>query len=350
MLLRISKIFFILSLLLLSGIPSVVASAVAGQVNVFIYHRFGEQKYPSTNISPEVFTSHLEHLKQSESEVRSLHEIVSLLKNNQQLPAKVAVLTVDDAFTTFLSNGMPIIRQYGFPVTLFVNTDSVGTRGYLNWDELRALVKEGVVIGNHSATHDYLIEKKIDETADMWRDRVKSDILRAQSAFKKELDLTPTMFAYPYGEFSPELVAIVQELGFDAAISQQSGVIDETTDLFTIPRFPMGGGYATLKQFRSKLSMSRLNVDFLEPVNPVLKDNPPTIRVRIDTDRFDVRRLQGFVQGNNSLEIEKIAGSEADFIIRAEKPLTGRRNKYTLTAPLKKGGWGWFSQPWFNIR
>lgn len=350
MLLRLYRVLFFFGLFFLSGMPSVVATAVAGQINVFIYHRFGEPKYPSTNISTEVFTSHLEHLKQSQSEVRSLHEIVSLVKKGQQLPAKAAVLTVDDAFTTFLSNGMPIIRQYGFPVTLFVNTGSVGTRGYLNWEELRALVKEGVVIGNHSATHDYLIEKKNGETTDMWRERVKADILRAQSDFKKKLGLTPTMFAYPYGEFSPELVAIVLELGFDAAISQQSGVVDETTDLFALPRFPMGGGYATLKQFRSKLSMSRLNVDFLEPVNPVLKNNPPAIKIRIDTDRFDVRRLQGFVQGNNSLEIEKIAGSEADFLIRAEKPLTGRRNKYTLTAPLKKGGWGWFSQPWFILK
>ncbi len=350
MLVRFSAILIFFSLLLLSGVASFAATAAVGQVNIFIYHRFGEHKYPSTNISLEAFTSHLEHLKQTKTEVHSLSEIVRQLKHGQLLPTKAAVLTVDDAFTTFLSNGMPILRKYGFPVTLFVNTDSVGTRGYLDWDELRALVKEGVVIGNHSATHDYLIEQTADESTAMWRERVKSDIMRAQSAFKKELGLLPTLFAYPYGEFSPELVALVQELGFEAAISQQSGVVDDTSGLFTIPRFPMGGGYATLKQFRSKLSMSRLAVEFIETVNPVLGNNPPALKVRIDTDRFDVRRLQGFVQGNNSLNIEKIAGSEADFLIQAEKPLTGRRNKYTLTVPLKKGGWGWFSQPWFNVR
>ena len=305
---RISKLVFVLSLFVLSGMSGLVSTVVAGQVNVFIYHRFGEAKYPSTNISLEVFASHLEHLKQSDTEVYSLTEIVSRLKNNQQLPDKAAVLTVDDAFTTFLSNGMPLLRQYGYPITLFVNTDSVGSRGYLDWDELRGLVKEGVVIGNHTSTHDYLIERHPGENSDAWRKRVESDIMRAQAAFKKELGLTPTLFAYPYGEFSPELVAIAQELGFDAAISQQSGVIDETSDLFTIPRFPMGGGYATLKQFRSKLSMSRLNVDFIEQVNPVLSVNPPAITVRIDNKRFDIRQLQGFVQGNNSLKIEKIAG------------------------------------------
>lgn len=340
----------LLGCLLSSGLICFVSDAQAGQVNVFIYHRFGEPQYPSTNIALDLFSSHLEHLKQSNTPVYSLQEIVSRLKTGQALPNKAAVLTVDDAFTTFLSNGMPVIRKYGFPVTLFVNTDSVGSRGYLSWDELRALVQEGVVIGNHSATHDYLIESVQGESATDWRKRVKSDILRAQAAFSKELGLSPSLFAYPYGEFSPDLVTVTKELGFEAAISQQSGVVDEGSDLFTIPRFPMGGGYATLKQFQSKLSMSRLNLEIIEPVNPVLSDNPPVIKVRIDTDRFDVRRLQGFVQGDNSLKIEKIDGSHADFIVQAEKPLTGRRNKYTLTAPLKNGGWGWFSQPWFILK
>jgi peptidoglycan/xylan/chitin deacetylase (PgdA/CDA1 family) len=344
------KVSLFFCLLVFSGLTGAVTTAVAGQVNLFIYHRFGETRYPSTNISVDLFESHLKHLKQSGIVVTSLSDVVSRIKTGQKLPAKAAVLTVDDGFNSFLSDGMPLLRQYGFPVTLFVNTDSVGSRGYLSWIELRALVKEGVVIGNHSATHDYLIEQNPDETIEDWRERVKADITRAQAAFLKELNLIPTLFAYPYGEFSGELIDIVQKLGFEAAIAQQSGVVDDTSDLFAIPRFPMGGGYATLEQFRSKLSMSRLDAEMLEPVNTVPVNNPPQIKVRLDGVRFDLRRLQGFVQGDNSLEIEKVAGSDTDFLIQAQKPLTGRRNKYTLTAPLKAGGWGWFSQPWFLIR
>jgi peptidoglycan/xylan/chitin deacetylase (PgdA/CDA1 family) len=334
-------------MLCLTGAVSV---AVSGEVNLFIYHRFGEEKYPSTNIAVDQFESHLEHLKQSETEVVSLSEVVSRLKSGQKLPVKAAVLTVDDAFDSFLSHGMPLIHRYNFPVTLFVNTDSVGTHGYLNWDQLRSLVKGGVVVGNHSATHDYLIEREAGESTDAWRKRVEKDILRAQSAFQRELGLKPNLFAYPYGEFSNELIEIVQSLGFDAAIAQQSGVVDESTDLFTVPRFPMGGPYATLKQFRSKLSMNKLDAEVIGAVDTIPDSNPPAITVRLDTQRFDVSRLQGFVQGNNKLKIEKVSGSQSDFLLQAEAPLTGRRNKYTLTVPLKSGGWGWFSYPWFLIQ
>lgn len=343
---RVSLKFLLLLLLITVGPFDFISQALAGQANVFIYHRFDEPRYPSTNISADLFESHLKYLQHSKTAVSSLLDVVAALRGGQPLPEKSAVLTVDDAFSSFLANGMPLIRRYKVPVTLFVNTDSVGTRGYLSWQELRLLVEEGVVIGNHTATHDYLVERKPGESELDWRTRVKADILRAQAAFKKELGLTPTLFAYPYGEFSSELVELVRDLGFDAAIAQQSGVVDEGSALYTLPRFPMGGGYASLKQFKSKLSMHRLDAQLLIPVDSVADVNPPTMQVRLDPKRFDIRRIQGFVQGDNTLSIEKIAGSEADFLVRAEKRLTGRRNKYTLTVPLRAGGWGWFSQPW----
>jgi len=343
------KTIFLLTPLFLLGLISTVAPASAGEVNIFIYHRFGDERYPSTNISSDQFESHLKYLQQSKTEVYSLSEIVSRLRSGQKLPDKAAVLTVDDGFSSFLTQGMPLLRQYGFPVTLFVNTDNVGNSGYLSWDDLRMLVKQGVVIGNHSATHDYLIERRGGETKAAWSDRIKADILQAENAFIKELGQKPTLFAYPYGEFSQELAAIVKNLGFAAAIAQQSGVVDETTDLFAVPRFPMGGGYATLEQFRSKLSMHRLNAQIIGEADTILVNDPPAIQVRLDVDRLDLRRLQGFVQGENRLKIEQIKGSTTDFLLQAEKPLTGRRNKYTLTVPLKTGGWGWFSHPWFRI-
>ncbi len=349
MLCFIDKTILLLISLCLLGLASTVVPASAGEVNIFIYHRFGEERYPSTNISADQFESHLKYLQQSKTEVYSLSEIVSRLRSGQKLPDKAAVLTVDDGFSSFLSHGMPLLRQYGFPVTLFVNTDSVGSSGYMTWDDLRALVKQGVVIGNHSATHDYLIERRGGETTAAWSDRIKADILQAESDFLKELGQKPTLFAYPYGEFSQELVAIVKNLGFAAAIAQQSGVVDETTDLFAVPRFPMGGVYATLEQFRSKLSMHRLNAEIIGEGDTIPANDPPALRVRLDVDRIDLERLQGFVQGENRLKIEQVKGSPTDFLIQAEKPLTGRRNKYTLTVPLKTGGWGWFSHPWFRI-
>jgi len=348
---RILLVPVLFILILLLSLLANPAAVDAEEANVFIYHRFGESRYPSTNIDPDLFASHLEHLKKSGQTVVSLSAIVDSLHTAEGLPGQVVAITVDDAFDSFLENAMPLIRKYRIPVTLFVNTDGVGSPGYLDWDQLRKLSAEGVEIGNHTATHDYLLEREDGEDRAGWEERVRADILRAQEVFARELGSRPRIFAYPYGEYSPRLAKLVRSLGFSAAVAQQSGVISSESDLFALPRFPMGGPFASLQSFRSKASMHALNVAVLSPPSPVLLDvDPPTLKVRIAPDEYDLGQLQGFVQGDNRLLIEIVNHQEGVVAIRAEKPLAGRRNKYTLTAPLKKGGgWAWFSQPWFRL-
>jgi peptidoglycan/xylan/chitin deacetylase (PgdA/CDA1 family) len=344
-----SKSFFLLFLVSLLLIP-VVDTAAAGQVNTFIYHRFDESRYPSTNIAADIFVQQLEYLKEHNYQVVSLGEVVRRLKNGEALPEKGAALCIDDAFRSFAEVAMPLFRQYGYPVTLFVNTDAVGTRGYLNWAEIKALYEEGVEIGNHTATHDYLVELKKGESFADWRERIKADIGKAQEQFKKHLGFDPPLFVYPYGEYSPEIIEIVKEFGFAAAFAQQSGVIHSRHDLYTLPRFPMGGPYATLKGFISKLQMRPLVVLEEEPVSPVVTDNPPELLVRISSEQVDMGRVNCFVQGDNSCQIKAVAGRDGWYRVIAEDPVGSRRNKYTLTVPGKKGGWYWYSHLWLNAK
>ena len=107
------------------------ASASAGQANVFIYHRFGDSRYPSTNIAVSTFASQLRLLKDQHYTVLPLGEIVRRLRRGEPLPERCAALTVDDAFETFWTGAMPLLRKYGYPVTLFVATDTIGGSSYM---------------------------------------------------------------------------------------------------------------------------------------------------------------------------------------------------------------------------
>lgn len=323
-------------------------SALAG-ANVFLYHRFDEPKYASTSIASDVFAEQLAYLQEHQFRVLSLAEIVRRLRTGEALPEKCAAISVDDSFLSFQEKAMPLLRLYQYPVTLFVNSDSVGTRDYLSWKQLRSLMLEGVEIGNHSATHDYLIELREGEALEQWRVRVREDIEKAQQLFEKHLQVSPTLFAYPYGEFSEPLMELVRELGFEAAFAQQSGVIHAGSELMTLPRFPMGGPYATLKGFVEKVRMEPLLVTREEPVEPVVATNPPTLQVQIDAGNADLNRINCFVQGDNSCRVIANKDKPGSFRVEADKPLTGRRNKYTLTAPsLDGGGWHWYSHLWIR--
>lgn len=325
------------------------ATGFCGQVNAFIYHRFDEERYPSTNIASDVFRQQLDYLKEHQVEVISLPEIAERLAGAQPLPKHAAALCVDDAYRSFYDVAMPILRSYGYPVTLFVNTDAVGTSGYMTWDELKNLVAEGVVIGNHTASHAYLVEARPGETYAEWRARIRTDILKAQDAFKEHLRISPKLFAYTYGEYSAEVVDIVKELGFSAAFAQQSGVIHDQHDAFILPRFPMGGPFATLKGFVNKLNMHPLVIMDQEPFDPVVVDSPPTLYVQLGDDSIDPQRFNCFVQGDNHCVVERAKEKGAGWYqITADEPLSGRRNKYTLTVQQKDNTWLWFSHPWIN--
>jgi len=339
------------SICLILLLPMLSQVYAAGQVNTFIFHRFDETRYPSTNISTEIFTQQLEYVKAKGVEIIPLVEVVNRLSSGKDLPEHAVSFCVDDAFRSLSDKGMSIFRKYGIPLTIFVNTAAVGTHGYLSWEELRELAAEGVEIGNHTDTHAYLVELKPNETAAQWQQRIRMDILRAQELFEKNLGKKPTLFAYPYGEYSPAVVEIVKDLGFKGAFAQQSGVIYSPHNLFNLPRFPMGGPYATMAGFKSKLAMQPLPVLEVEPFDAVIRSNPPVLQLRIAGKKINPKRINCFAQGENRcwVEADRDKG-DGWYRVFAEKPLTGRRNKYTLTLQSSNGGWLWYSHPWINAK
>jgi peptidoglycan/xylan/chitin deacetylase (PgdA/CDA1 family) len=340
------RLLFLFLLLLLDPPPVFCG----GNATVFNYHRFGDARFPSTNISLDSFEHQLEWLRQQKRPVLTLGEIARRLQTGEDLPEGCVALTVDDAYRSFAENGLPLLRRFGYPVTLFVNTGAVGSPDYLGWEELRVLAKSGVEIGNHSASHGYLLDRRPEETKADWLRRVREDILEAQRELTIRLGRAPRLFAYPYGEYSPELENLVRDLGFLAAAGQQSGVVWPGSAPYALPRFPMGGPYGTLEEFQSKAQLRALPVQVLQLRSPVLGtgDGAPALVVDIAGEGIVLDRMACFVQGENVCHAVADPHHLGRFTVQAEQPLSGRRNKYTLTAPGVGGGWYWFSQPWFR--
>ena len=65
---------------------------------VFLYHRFGENKYPSTNTKMSQFKKHIDELTNNNYNVISINEIVDAFVNKKDLPEKTVGITIDDAF------------------------------------------------------------------------------------------------------------------------------------------------------------------------------------------------------------------------------------------------------------
>ena len=83
-----------------------------------MYHRFEENKYPSTNIKIDIFQKHLNIIK--ENNFSFLNPNNFELEFSKVTKEKKILLTIDDAFSSFYLNAWPILKKDRIPFILFV--------------------------------------------------------------------------------------------------------------------------------------------------------------------------------------------------------------------------------------
>ena len=160
-----------------------------------MYHRFEENKYPSTNIRIDVFKKHLNIIESNK--LSFLNPRNFDYEFNRVSEKKKILLTIDDAFSSFYLNAWPILKNNKIPFILFVSTETVGKKGYMSWNEIIKISKEDfVTIGNHSHSHEYLTKYKFNN--------FKKDIDESIRIFREKLNYNPIFFSYPFGEYSLE--------------------------------------------------------------------------------------------------------------------------------------------------
>ena len=240
-------------------------------VAVFVYHRFGENDYPSTNIRINQFKKHLDELTKNNYNVVSTEEIINALTNNKDLPEKTVALTIDDAFFSIYKKAWPLLKEKKLPFTIFVSTGPLksNSKNYMNWEQIKEMVNHGVTIGHHTKNHLHLVTKE--------KEKIISEIEEANNDFLKNLGYVPGIFAYPYGEYSSEIKQITKSY-FTAAFGQQSGGIYNGIDIFELPRYSLNEQYGDLKRFKFAANSYGLKIKNILPENKVITDaNPPLL-------------------------------------------------------------------------
>ncbi|MEA3478823.1 MAG: polysaccharide deacetylase family protein [Bacteroidota bacterium] len=312
----------------------------------FVYHRFDDNRYASTNISASVFRSHMNYLKDQKYKILTLSEAVHWLKTGGNSSDRVVILTIDDGYKSFYTYGFPILLEFGFKATVFINTNHVGDKDYMSWEQLRKINKAGMEIGCHSHAHGHFLDFSGQEMLNAFA----RDLSMFKRELKEKLGIQSKVYSYPFGEFNEQLELLIKNAGFSAACAQNSGVIDQSSDLWSLPRYPMGGPYASLIGFIEKVNMHPLPVKWEKPESTIMTSNPPELTLCLDHEAIDLDQLQCFIHGDKECIITFEKSTEGQVIkIRSINQLPNRRTLYTITAPRLDGkGWCWYSRLWIN--
>jgi peptidoglycan/xylan/chitin deacetylase (PgdA/CDA1 family) len=302
---------------------------------VLMYHRFEENKYPSTNTKISNFIEHLDLIKKNQFKFVNPNNFESKLLNNKN--QKKILLTIDDGFQSFYENAWPILKEEEIPFVLFVNTREVGTYGYMNWTQIKEIAKEKFVhIGNHSFSHEYLVDKTNDE--------IIYDISRARSDLKNNLGHNSPFFSYPFGEYSNNFKNIIKDFGFKYAFGQHSGVVDETKDFYELPRFPINEAYGELKRFEIVLKTIPLKFKSIMPEEKYITDadNPPQIIIEFFNDLKNIKLLNCYSNEQNSWRKSELEYLE-NFKIKINLigKFTTERGRVNCSLRESGGSWRW---------
>lgn len=187
-----------------------------GKLLVLNYHRITadsdviDPAFLHFTISETLFEEHLQLLSELNIPVMELSAM-------QKLPdsALSVAITFDDGHRSDFEIALPLLKKYHFSATFFPVVHHINKEGYVSWEELHLLNKEGHTIGSHGLTHRRLSRLTADE--------VRTELQLSKEMLEKELGSPVELFSFPYGDFTSEIAGMAIETGYSNCVSTRFG-------------------------------------------------------------------------------------------------------------------------------
>ena len=154
--------------------------------------------------------------------------------------AREVLLTFDDGSLTVLRHAMEPMAAVGFRAINYLVSDLLG--GVNEWDtvhgevpdrlmneaQVREWMAAGHEIGAHTKTHPHL--SRIPPA------QAREEISGSKKSLEDRFGVAVRHFCYPYGDYSPQVRDMVEEAGYETAVTVDPGVWRGDADRFLVPR------------------------------------------------------------------------------------------------------------------
>jgi glycosyltransferase involved in cell wall biosynthesis len=220
---------------------------LASGVPILMYHAFGDRNEPASRYVLPIrkFTKQMAWLKRLGYRVISLREYLDYRLAYRFPPARSVVITIDDGYADNHKLAYPILRQFGFPATIFLVSRSVGSsnrwdrdsvltnRPLLSWTDVNEMRDNGIDFGAHTRAHSTLLG--------MTEMQLKSEVHGSKDDLEKKLGIPVACFSYPHGDIDGQAQSAVEHSGFIAACGVYAGLNTFKTPLYALHRTEIFG-------------------------------------------------------------------------------------------------------------
>ena len=229
--------------------PSVPYSVPEG-VSVLMYHMIGDIQNNAAVMTEANLRLQMNYLRDHGYHPITMQELYDYITKGAPLPEKPVCITFDDGYIVY-----PLMKEYGFPWTLFLITDDVGKPyNRMTWDQLKEMAdSHTVTIANHTLSHPKLHNLATAKEKE-------KEIVEANEALKYHLGIDNAWLAYPYGDYDDQVVEICKKAGIKMAVTTDSGRVHVGSYPYELKRVYVGNDIS-LARFSE-----RLNKDNYTPV------------------------------------------------------------------------------------
>lgn len=185
----------------------------------------------SLTVFPDTFRLQMQHLADRGYTPISMAELNNFLQTGQKPAAKPIIITFDDGYDDNYQEAFPILKEFGFPATVFLATGLMENPGYLTWAQIQEMSGSKILFANHTWSH-----ANVGGT----REKIQKEIGTADIQLADHGQNTPKVFSYPYGFGGKYAKEFLSEKGYNLAFTTRSGSAQCRQQNLNLPRIRIG--------------------------------------------------------------------------------------------------------------
>lgn len=225
-----------------------VKYSVPEGVSVLMYHMIGDEQGNAAIMTEANLRIQMNYLRDHGYHPITMQELYDYVTKGAPLPEKPVCITFDDGYLDSYTIVYPLMKEYGFPWTLFLITDDVGKPyNRMTWDQLREMANSHTVtIANHTLSHPKL--HNLATCAEK-----EKEIVEANKALKYQLGVDNAWLAYPYGDYDDEIIDICKKAGIKMAVTTDAGRVHVGSFPYDLKRAYIGNDIS-IARFSERLN------------------------------------------------------------------------------------------------
>ena len=192
------------------------------QVVILGYHRVVDNvRHPDTEISKVDFEKQMQEIKDAGITVIPLRDFLAWKRGEKDIPAKSAIITMDDGWKSQYEAAWPILKKFNYPCTLFVYTDYIkgGPKSggeSITWEQIAEMRDAGVDIEGHTVSHKDLRGAKRGPQAPDYDAWLWKELNDSKQMLEQRLGVKVEALALPYGFYNAHVQEMARKAGYEA--------------------------------------------------------------------------------------------------------------------------------------